>query len=356
LYRIRGVDFLNDPNDLAQFFVGLLPCMFFFWHKGSGFRNLVCVYLPISLLLFGMYMTHSRGCMVALMVLVMVAGRRKLGLVRSIVGAGTLFILLSAAGFAGGRSVSIESGADRMDAWATGLMLIRTHPIFGVGYQRFNQYHEITAHNTVIVCAAELGLVGFFFWMIFTLPTVRDAFVSAGSLKPADAEKEEDHPIRSRRSLAVAPAQGLGRLAFSGPMPPGEARDPLARTVVARSSSLEAPARVAPERAAVQAPYFAGPSDGGDKLPAAEIHRLANVMLISLAGFLSAGWFLSRAYTMTLFLLAGMTAAVYKMARNEGIAPPPLPLPRASKFAVMGGAALILAVWIILRVDHLIPH
>ena len=37
-------------------------------------------------------------------------------------------------------------------------------------------------------------------------------------------------------------------------------------------------------------------------------------MLLSLTGFLLTGWFLSRAFVLTLFLLGGMVEAVYEMA------------------------------------------
>ena len=67
LARIRGLSFLGDPNDFAQFLVSLIPIMFLFWKKGSAFTNFLFVYLPCSFLFYGMYLTHSRGSMVAFM-------------------------------------------------------------------------------------------------------------------------------------------------------------------------------------------------------------------------------------------------------------------------------------------------
>ena len=58
-------------------------------------------------------------------------------MMRSIVAGLILFIGLSVAGFSGGRDVSVESGDDRMDAWAAGLEMIRAHPFKGVGFGRF---------------------------------------------------------------------------------------------------------------------------------------------------------------------------------------------------------------------------
>ena len=84
LFRIRGLSFLGDPNDLAQFLVSLIPLMFLFWKKGSSLTNFLLVYIPCSLLFYGMYMSHSRGSMVALMAICIVAFRRKIGIVPAI--------------------------------------------------------------------------------------------------------------------------------------------------------------------------------------------------------------------------------------------------------------------------------
>jgi len=56
------------------------------------------------------------------------------------------------------------------------------HPLASdlrVGYQRFSDFNPITAHNTFVVCAGELGLVGAFCWVLLTLVTVRNVFVAS---------------------------------------------------------------------------------------------------------------------------------------------------------------------------------
>jgi hypothetical protein len=40
--------------------------------------------------------------------------------------------------------------------------------------------------------------------------------------------------------------------------------------------------------------------------------------VLSFTGFLVAGWFLSRTYVMTFFLLGGMVEVVYEMALQRG--------------------------------------
>jgi hypothetical protein len=39
IMRVRGLAFINDPNDLAQLIVSLIPLLFFFWSKGSASRS-----------------------------------------------------------------------------------------------------------------------------------------------------------------------------------------------------------------------------------------------------------------------------------------------------------------------------
>ena len=43
--------------------------------------------------------------------------------------------------------------------------MLQHQPIFGVGYGNFLNHHYLTAHNSFVLCFAELGLVGFFLWV-----------------------------------------------------------------------------------------------------------------------------------------------------------------------------------------------
>jgi len=354
-YRIRGVDFISDPNDLAQFLLMLMPCLFFFWSKGKTVRNMLFVLLPLSFLLVGMFFTHSRGAMVALMAVAMVAGRRKFGLGRSLVAGVVLYIAMSAAGFSGGRSSSLEDGTDRMDSWAAGLMMIRMHPLLGVGFGRFtDEYHDLPAHNSVVLCAAETGLFGLFFWMLVTVPTVRDAYVGSGPVKSKEAADDERGPrkIAPRRSEASPVSEHRAALSFSRRPQPKESLV-LRGAMAMGAGPVGVPAVVASGSAKPPQRYFAGPREDTDEVPAPEIYRMSNLMLISATGFLVAGWFLPRTYTMTMFLEAGIVAAIYNMGRREQIVPPPMPFSKAAKVATIAGVVCIGLVWISLRISHL---
>lgn len=163
IYRIRGLSFISDPNDLSQVMVSLMPCLFLSWKPNHGFRNFLFVLFPSAILIYGMFLTHSRGAIIALLAVAILSLRPRLGNIRSAIIGGILFAVTSAVGWSGGRDISVEAGQDRLAAWSVGLGLISSHPVFGVGYERFPEYNEITAHNTIVVCAAELGFVGLFF-------------------------------------------------------------------------------------------------------------------------------------------------------------------------------------------------
>ena len=358
-FRIRGQTFLNDPNDLAQFFVALIPMLFFFWRKGSVITNLLFVYVPGFALFYGMFLTHSRGGMVAMMACVVVAGRKKVGVVPSMIVGGLIFVGLTLSGFSGGRDVG--AGDDRMEAWSMGLTLIRSHPIFGVGFKRFTEYYEITAHNTIIVCAAEVGLVGLFFWMLFIFPTIRDMFVA--SADPADEEQkklqdEEKQPRmpKLRRDFITVPRT---KLAFShgAEITVGGGRAPLLRAGFKPSES-DVPARGVGLRSVRVAPFSPGLVDDAEEgqfKAEAEIRRMASVMMVSFAGFLAAGWFISRPYTMSLFLNAGISTVIFRLARNHGIVKETLPMGRAMRISAFLSVALVILVYVFLRVDKLFP-
>lgn len=341
-YRLRGMAFINDPNDFAQVMVSLIPCMFFFWKKGSLPRNVLFVLAPVAWLVFGMYLTHSRGGIIALLAIVLFGARRKIGTIPATIIAGALFAVTSVVGWSGGRDVSVEAGAGRMEAWAVGIDLLKAHPLFGVGFQRFGEYFFITAHNTVVVCAAELGMFGLFWWVLFVLPTIRDAMVCSVSKEP---EPLEEDSFSYDRALNVA----RGPLArFDGSANGSSFAKNINSPVLLEEASVSEKEEKTPLHLAV---------DLNEPQPSSpeEIERIARLMLVSIVGYFVAGWFLSRAYVMTLFIYGGMVQVIYSMALVSKIAPPRMNAFKAVQYAAIGSVGLIFVVYIMLRLQHLMP-
>jgi len=349
IFRLRGLGFINDPNDFSQLLVSLIPCLFFLWRPKRTVLNVVCVLAPTALLIFGMFLTHSRGALVALLAVIVVTVRRKIGTVPSVVIAAVLFAGGTAVGWSGGRDVSVEAGADRMEAWSTGLQLIKSHPVFGVGFLNFSDYYEITAHNTVVVCAAELGIFGFFFWVLFIYDTLWEVIaIGDPSMQQGDEIEVAAPAYLGRVRVRTWAIEALRRNA------------PIAQPV---SPAIAGTAAVLGRGGGVSRLGEGGGPGGLGDLDSEEngngeedIRRLARTMVIALSGFLVAGWFLSRAYQMSLFVYGGMAEVVYQLALQQGIAPARMRVAKLVRGTWVGVVGLLALVYIMLRVEHLMPH
>ncbi len=202
LPRIRALGFLNDPNDLAQAFVMVLPVLGLAWRKGRTLRNWWVVVVPGLLLLYGIYLTHSRGAIAAIILITFVAAYDRWGAVR----AGALAVipctLLLALKFGGDReySLSEESTLSRVDAWSAGLTMLRDSPLLGRGYNMFMEDHERTAHNSFVLCFAELGLAGYLLWMALLVVTV----MALSAIASRDEDSGNVDQIRIARALRLS--------------------------------------------------------------------------------------------------------------------------------------------------------
>jgi O-antigen ligase len=290
-YRLRGLGEINDPNDFGQVIVGTIPLLFLFWRPKKTTSNLFRVILPVAILVGGVFLTRSRGALVALTAVSVVAARKRIGTVPAVLLAGGLFVASLALHFTGGRDISASAGEDRTALWGASLQLLKSHPLFGVGFNQLPNYLGLTAHNTVAVCAAETGFLGLFFWSMFLFPTVRDVLQVSSPEKLADGD-----PQVAEEELLPSPRPKSGVL---------------------------------------------------DKT---EISRIGRLVLLSLVGFLVAGWFLSRAFVMTLFLLGGIAEVVYTLALERNMITPRLPLGRVLPYAGGLAIALVLVIYVMLRV------
>jgi putative inorganic carbon (HCO3(-)) transporter len=164
LPRARGTGSLADPNDLAQFLLLALVFLSHAWQKGKPGLSMLLVPMPGILLLYGIYLTHSRGGLLGVAAVAaaifLLRGRKLLGFAGGAVVA-TILVILN---FTGGRGMSItESG--RTIVWGEAIAMFKSSPVWGVGYGLFLEHSELTAHNSFLLCLAELGLVGYFLWL-----------------------------------------------------------------------------------------------------------------------------------------------------------------------------------------------
>ena len=166
--RLQSVGFLEDPNAFAQYLLMAASLLTLAWAPGRWRRNLALVMLPTAYLLYGILVTHSRGGLVGLCILVFFLLEKRFGKVISLALAGSLLRLLFWAGAAGPRSISMNdpATAGRLGVWQSGIAMFRSSPVFGVGFQMFRvRYPALTAHNSLLLCLAELGIIGALAWL-----------------------------------------------------------------------------------------------------------------------------------------------------------------------------------------------
>lgn len=170
LRRVRSLGNLNDPNDLAQALIAASPLLWPFWRAGRKFHNFCLVVLPSCVLLYGVFLTRSRGAATSILVIAMLFCYEKLTRFRktaTVVIPLVMALGFSVVGLSGGRDISSgdESAAGRLDAWHAGFEMLKNNPLFGVGYNAFTEFNELTAHNSFVLCLAELGFIGYSLWL-----------------------------------------------------------------------------------------------------------------------------------------------------------------------------------------------
>jgi O-antigen ligase len=296
LTRIEGLAFLNDPNDFAQLLVSWLPLLWLWRDPDRRVWNLLFVYLPAGVLCAGLYLTHSRGGMLALGLLIFLSVRNRLGSTLSAVSVGFMGVGMMALNFTGGREISGEAGADRMDAWSAGLAFVKRSPLLGIGYGRFAEEYERTAHNSFVLCISEIGLLGYFCWLALIVAAVMGARWALQHEVQASAAEE-------------ASVSAPGNVEFPG--------------------------------------HVTEPSSTGESL--AEDYRCTKLFIHSLAGFLAAAWFLSRAYVLTLYLLLGLMTALTLLIQRAVKWEDTLPIFSIVKTTLVSGFLLITVIYILLR-------
>jgi O-antigen ligase len=236
--RMMALGYLADPNQLAQVLAAALPLFLVAWRSGRLLGNLATVVAPAALFVYGVVLTGSRGGLVALAALLAAAsylqGRKWLSCLTAVavLVASPLALLVAQQ-----TARQEDSAAERMEAWSYGLQLLKKSPIWGAGYGSFLESHELTAHNSFVLCFAELGLVGYLLWL----------------------------------SIFVVSLMQLTQVANSSPSGP----------------------------------------DGW------RVRRWGAARL-SIIGFLAAGFFLSRTFSVMLFTVVGIATAVVSIARPSG--------------------------------------
>ena len=299
LMRIRGAGFLSDPNDFAQILLIALPLAFIAWRRGRMVANFFLVLLPAGLLLYTTYLTHSRGALIALAAVALMAARKKLGTTASMVLAAIFIFGMLALDFTGGRGISAADGADRLEAWANGLEMFKSAPLFGIGFNNFVDLNGITAHNSFVLCLAELGLLGSTVWMalLVTTTTTLNRIIRMHEKRPPG------------RFFGLLQLFELGYINFAG-APGGDPQPKLVSIILKDKNACE-----------VQPAMVTSNATGSEikiepiQPQVVPVHWMV-AMRIALVSFMATAWFLSRSYTTTMYLVLGLATTTIALQRS----------------------------------------
>lgn len=188
--RIQGTGIYGDPNDLA---ISLLVVLPFLLTAGlspaAGLAVRMGGLTTVGIIGYALFLTQSRGGFLGVAALSGSYAYRRFGKVSAVI----VLLAVFAAGVAAGpsrlqRLDSNEGSAQgRVLAWSAGLRMLKSHPLLGVGFNRFAEFHERVAHNSFIDTFAELGvvggffLVGAFYWHLAGNSRARDVAGAASS-------------------------------------------------------------------------------------------------------------------------------------------------------------------------------
>lgn len=202
LGRITYLGIFSDPNDLGVFFMMNIPFSLYFFSKSKGIGKTLGLF-SFACLLYGIYMTNSRGSMLALTGILGLYLLIRLGGPKAIIAGLTLAppALFIVSAF---RTVSSQeaSAMGRLWAWWDGLHMLKANPLFGVGSNNFMEHHGRVAHNTYVQLAAELGLFGYTLWVSTLLLTLFMAFSVINYAKTIDLTKASEE-LKTEISLCA---------------------------------------------------------------------------------------------------------------------------------------------------------
>jgi hypothetical protein len=299
LARIRGAGFLSDPNDFAQILLIALPLVFIAWRRGRTVANFFLVLVPAALLLWTTYLTHSRGGLIALAAVALMAARKKLGTTASTALAAVFIFGMVALDFTGGRGISAADGADRLEAWANGLQMFKSAPLFGIGFNGFADLYEITAHNSFVLCLAELGLLGSTLWVALLVTTTMGLNRIIGVQK-----KRPGRFFGFLRLFETSSITATGALAMSAAAPEGIV--PLRYAHAYEGLAAERSVNITEFRTKSE------PADHSLVVP----RNWMIAMRLALVSFMASAWFLSRSYTTTMYLVVGLATATIALQQS----------------------------------------
>jgi O-antigen ligase len=305
--RITYSGIFNDPNDMGLLIVVSIALSIYFLRTCTARLARWLMLAALGWLLYGVYLTDSRGTMLATMFVVALELWRAYG--RTVVltlGAIAVPVLIAFTRLAA-LNAEEESAENRVEAWYDGIQYLTSHPIFGVGWGMFGDMHGMTAHNSIVLAMAELGLPGYVFWLAFVflsgMMIYRVAYPSMPNPHHTPASRQADVTSLGKRRAVRAQR-------------------------VKKSATLEMSQPTVEEVNRTAARYVA----------------------FAAAGFAVGAFFLSQSYKAMLFIVCGLIVGRYLGMREAGLAVPEFRLGNMLPQVIGVSLASIVGMWLLVRI------
>jgi O-antigen ligase len=175
--RVRWRGTLGDPNELSMAIAAGMAFVFAVHELARRkIRHLMLVG-TVAAIMYCIVLTSSRGGQLVLLTVVGVYFIRRYRGKGLVLGAAAALPLLL---FGGRSDESAESSSlERLGALYDGVDLFRSAPILGLGQNQFIENYFITAHNSYLLAAAELGFPGLVIWSSLMYVSMKIPFTVA---------------------------------------------------------------------------------------------------------------------------------------------------------------------------------
>ena len=184
---------LSDPNDLGQLFTITLAFSIYLLAVSTRKLTRLCLWGSVAWLAYGIFLTDSRGALLASLAVLGLEAWRRYGKLAVIVGATLSLPALLAVTRLSQLNALEQSANDRVQAWYAGFQMLRSNPVFGVGFNNFADRYALTAHNSIVLPMAELGLPGLALWLGFIWYSIRMIWWVAYGPHAKSAEANSSH-------------------------------------------------------------------------------------------------------------------------------------------------------------------
>jgi hypothetical protein len=202
--RVRWRGTLGDPNELALALGAFMPLTLAFASTSRRAWARLAAVVVLGLLLVTVVLSGSRGGQLVVLTVFAVYFVRRYGVRGAFVAAALALPVLLLGGRSGEEAES--SSLERIDLLYEGMDMIRAYPVLGVGTGQFTDhaFNGMTAHNSYVLAAAELGLPGSVLWMMLVYTSIKIPWVVATRPPP-----ELDPRVRAFALALVVALAGM---------------------------------------------------------------------------------------------------------------------------------------------------